>query len=204
MKKILAATVAVICTMAMFTACQNDDKAEIERLKAENEALKATQSTQAATENITTTAVQTEAESETTSVQTEAVSEITADNEWDATYKGCSIRFEGANLVYDYADNPTLVVEMTFRNDSDKSRSCGLTFSVDAYQNGIECDTAILWGETSDKYDTGTSITDIKPGVEFTVYEAYKLRDETSDVVVEVKGLYDFDSKILFTKTYTM
>lgn len=193
MKKILAAALAVICTMAMFTACQNDDKAEIERLKAENEALKATQTTQEVTESITTTAV-----------QTETVPETTVGNEWDAAYKDCSIRFEGADLVYDYNDNPTIVVEMTFRNDSDKSRSCGFTFSVDAYQDGVECDTAILWGETSDQYDTGTNTTDIKPGVEFTVYKAYKLRNETSKVVIEVKGLYDFDSKVLFTQTYNL
>ncbi|MDE7294999.1 MAG: DUF5067 domain-containing protein [Oscillospiraceae bacterium] len=135
---------------------------------------------------------------------TQAITQTAVSNKWNATYNKCSIRLEGADLVYDYDGDPIIVVEMTFRNDSDKSRSCGYTFSVDAYQDGIECDTAFLWGENSEKYDTGTNTTDIKPGVEFTVYKAYMLRDETNRVDIEVKGFLDLSNEILFAKIYNL
>lgn len=193
---------AVICAAAMLTACGTDDKAELERLRAENESLRAQQTaaeTAIATSEETAPVTSPETHGEPpTALVTEDI------GDWDACYNDCFIRFEEANIGYDYNDEPVIVVEMTFRNESDKARSCSFTFSTDAYQDGIECDTAILFGDIADKYDTGTGITDIKPGVELTVYKAYKLRDKESDVVIEVKGLYDFDDTILFTQTYTM
>lgn len=201
MKK-TSAIFSVICAAAMLTACGNDDRAELERLRAENESMKAQQ-----TAGETAAAASKETEPETapeTSNETLTVPETEDIGDWDACYSDCFIRFEGANVVSDYNDEPVIVVEMVFRNESDKARSCSFTFSTDAYQDGVECDTAILIGDIGDKYDTGTGITDIKPGVELTVYKAYKLRDEKSDVVIEVKGLYDFDDTILFTQTYEM
>lgn len=193
MKKTITAIVALVCALTMFTACGNNsvDREELESLRAENESLKAQQ----------TAEIETTTNLETTTTA-EVVSDIDSSGEWDATYNDCSMRFEEANLVYDYDDNLSVVVKMTFRNDSDKACSCGFTFAIDAYQDGVECDSAILWGETSDTYDTGTNTTEIKPGVEFTVYKAYKLRNDASDVVVEVRGLYDFDKNILCEQTY--
>lgn len=192
---------SVVCAAAMLTACGGGEKAELERLRAENGSLKAQQTTKGTTAASQETAPETAPETFDETISVPQTDEI---GDWDAAYNECFIRFEEANITYDYNDEPAILVEMTFRNESDEARSCSFTFSADAYQDGVECDTAFLWGDIADKYDTGTGITDIKPGVEITVYKTYKLRNTESDVVIEVTGLYDFSDTILFTQTYTV
>lgn len=188
--KIKFAIGTVLCFACLLSGCGNNsnDSAEIESLKAEIESLKET-------------TVDTKTETTTTFVTTEKTT-ITQATEPYGIYKGCTAVLEDATIVTDYRGNPAVVVEITFTNNSDENRSCGLTFAIDAFQDGIECETAVV--TDYDEFDTGTNVTDIKPGVSLTVYKAYKLRNESSDVVVEVSGLYDFDSKVISRCTYYM
>lgn len=181
MKKTIAKVISIVCALSIFTACGNSSASqeELERLKAENESLRAEQS------------------AETVIQSTAAVS-----SGWSATYDNCSLKIGSATLVEDFRGDPAIVVEMLFRNDSDKARSCSFTYVVDVYQDGVECESAILGSEYKDKFDTSTAITDIKPGVELKVYKAYNLRSESSDVMLEVRGLYDYNQSILFEKTF--
>ncbi len=192
MKK-LKSTLAVgtlFCLALLFSSCQSGDSnnAELESLRAENEALKSI-------------SVETTLPTTTTSPENAASKPITTiATEPYKTYKGCTAVLEGATMVTDYKDEPAIIVEITFTNNSNENRSCGFTFTIEAFQDGIECETAIV--TDYDEFDTSTNFTDIKPGVSFTVYKAYKLRNESSDVVVEVSGSYDIDSKVISTKTY--
>ncbi len=174
-----------------FSSCKSNDSnnAELESLRAENESLKST-SVETTTLPTTTTPPETTAPKPITTIATEPY----------GTYKSCTAVLEGATIVTDYKDEPAIIVEITFTNNSNENRSCGFTFTIDAFQDDIECETAIV--TNYDEFDTSTNITDIKPGVSFTVYKAYKLRNESSDVVVEVSGLYDIDGKVISTKTY--
>lgn len=190
MKKTICTVLAFMCSVSMFSACKNSDNAEIERLRAENESLRAQQTAETNIEETTTTRAE-----RTTTAKAPA-------GDWDATYKDCYVKLNGATMVEKSNGDLVAVIEITFRNESEETRSCGLTFAIDAYQDGIECDQTILFGEIGDEFDTGTDVTDVKPGVELTVYKAYKMRNDTSDVVVEVRGLYDFDKNVLFEMTY--
>lgn len=187
-----------LCFACLLSGCGNNfnDSAEIESLKAEIESLKET--TVDTKEETTTTSATTVTTTATTTERTK----ITQATEPYGTYKGCTAVLEGATIVTDYRDNPAVVVEITFTNNSDENRSCGFTFAIDAFQDGIECETAYI--TDYDEFDTGTNATDIKPGVSLTVYKAYKLRNESSDVVVEVSGLYDFDNEVISRCTYHM
>lgn len=190
MKKIVCTILAFMCSVSILSACKSSDNAEIERLKAENESLRAQQTVETNIEEITTTRAE-----RTTTAKAPA-------GDWDATYKDCYVKLNGATMVEKSNGDLVAVIEITFRNESEETRSCGLTFAIDAYQDGIECDQTVLFGEIGDEFDTGTDIADIKPGVELTVYKAYKMRNDTSDVVVEVRGLYDFDKNVLYEMTY--
>lgn len=205
MKKENVSLIAALCAVFMFSACGNSaDTKELERLKAENEALKSEMSETTAVETVTeetTLSETTKAETETEASETTEAAP--AGDGW-VTYDDCNLKINGASLVTDYKGEPAVVLEMQFKNNSDEAVSCGFTFVVDVYQDGIECDTAILGSDSKEKYDTGTNFTDIKPGVEITVYEAFKLRNDLSDVVVEVSGLYDFSNEILLEHTFTM
>ncbi|MGN0638176.1 MAG: DUF5067 domain-containing protein [Huintestinicola sp.] len=212
MKKAKYIFIAALCAAAMLSACgssaDTSGQAELESLKAENEALRAEIAETTMSEVVTSSetssveiAEETAAETK-TEIETETTTAATAED-GTAVYDGCSLKINGATLVTDYKDEPAIVLEMQFKNDSEEAASCGFTFRTDVYQEGIECDTAILFGDVADKYDTSTYITDIKPGVEITVYKAYKLRNETSDVNVEVGGLYDFSKEILLEHTFT-
>jgi len=191
--------IALLSMSVLLSACGgNDDSAvqeELESLRAENESLK--------TETEAAVQPQTEGTTETSaaeSVETTASEAVPASDGW-ASYDGCSIKINDAYLVKDYNDEDAVVLEMQFKNDSDDKASCGFTFNVDVFQDGIECDMAILW---KSDYDTGTFTTDIKPGAELTVYKAFKLNNTSSDVEVEVSGLFDFNSEILLEHTFTM
>lgn len=186
--KIVAALAAVTLTLS---ACGNSaDQEELERLRKENEELKAQQT--AETTIVETTTTTTESEEDNSEMQ---------DTEW-TEYDDCYVRFDGATTVPDYNGDIALVVQMTFRNNSEEPHSCGYTFDIDAYQDGVECDLAILSGDVDEEFDTSTYLTDIQPGIEFTVFRAYKLRSDSSDVVIDVRGFYDFDNKLLYEQTY--
>lgn len=206
MKKTICTLLSIICVFATMTGCQNNDYNYEERieelmdenisLRSENLLLKEQLNEQTATTTRTDTTMMTTKEETTTAA--------IPNGKWDATYKDCYVKLNGATIVERSDGESVAVIEITFRNESEETRSCGLTFAIDAYQDGIECDNTVLFGEIGDEFDTGTNVTDIKPGVELTVYKAYIMRNDTSDVVVDVRGLYDLDKKVLFEMTYTI
>ena len=205
MKKTICTLLSIICALVTMTGCQNNDynyEELIEELRDENISLRS--------ENLLLkeqlnkqTAATTRTETTTITTKKETTAAI-PNGKWDATYNDCYVKLNGATIVERSNGESVAVIEITFRNESEETRSCGLTFAIDAYQDGIECDKTVLLGEIGDKFDTGTNATDIKPGVELTVYKAYKMRNDTSDIEVNVRGLYDFDKKVLFEMTYTI
>ena len=123
--------------------------------------------------------------------------------EW-SYYDNCAVSFSGATIVSDYKGNDAIAVEIKFKNDSDKAQSYIFTFVTKAFQNGIECDNAFLSGSYDDAFDSGTAVKEIKPGAETTVYQIFKLYDNSSDVTVEISGLYDIHSEVIDSQTWRL
>lgn len=108
-----------------------------------------------------------------------------------------SVAIDGSHLTKDYEGKPTLVVDFTFKNNSDKASSFLVAVSAKAFQNGVELETAIVGDDK--KFDSGAGMKEIKPGASLKVQSAYVLADK-SDVTVEVSELISFDDSLIATK----
>lgn len=107
----------------------------------------------------------------------------------------------GYELTEDYDGNPTVVVTYEWTNNSDAAASFIFTFANTVYQNGVECEKAIILNV--DVYDIEDSTKDIKPGVTYTVKGAYVLGDTTSPIEVELTELLSFASNPpMVTRTF--
>lgn len=109
-----------------------------------------------------------------------------------------AVTIDGSHQTKDYEGKPTLVVDFTFKNNSDKASRFLIAVSAKAFQNGVELETAIVGDDK--KLDAGAGMKEIKPGASLKVQSAYVLADK-SDVTVEVSELISFDDSLIATKT---
>lgn len=130
-------------------------------------------------------------------VESTTVEEPEAEPEPAAPDSDYVVTIDGARLAEDYQGNPAVVVSFTFTNNSDDSQAFMTSTMVDVYQNGVECEMAI-----GADYDSGSSMSKIRPGATTTVELAYQLKD-TSEIEVEVKELSIFDDSILAYETFS-
>ncbi len=98
----------------------------------------------------------------------------------------------------DYAGAPVAVVTYTFTNNSEKATSFAVALRPQAFQDGVELNTAIGSDWDSEKY-----MKDVKPGSSSTVEIGYNLEGE-SDVTVEVTELFSFDEMLLAEQTFSL
>lgn len=116
--------------------------------------------------------------------KTETKTEETAQTE---EAKQVDIKIKSHSLSKDYADKDVLVIEYTFINNTDKANSFTLLCNDNIFQNGIECSNLVIG---CDEVDSQKWLTDVKPGVEFTLKVGYLLNDLESPVEVEVTSLF--------------
>ena len=109
-----------------------------------------------------------------------------------------AVTIDGAQLSSDYDGKPAVVVTYTFTNNSDEATAFLTAIDAEVYQNGVQCDTAIMTD-----VDTSASMNKIKPGASTQVLMAYSLTDE-SDIEVEVYELFSIDSAPLVTQTFSL
>jgi len=102
------------------------------------------------------------------------------------------------DLTEDYEGNPAIRVYFEFTNNGDEAASFMFAVSTEAFQNGIELETAIVIGDDVDEDDN--SLKDIKPGATITCTHIFVLSD-TSAVIVEASELISFSDDML-TKTF--
>ena len=100
----------------------------------------------------------------------------------------------------DFEGKPAIVVTYTFTNNSNKDGRFLTTVHAQAFQDGVELDTAII---ADGSVDTASAMKDVKPGASVTVQWAYVLTSK-SDVQVEVKNLFDFSDDTVATRTFTV
>jgi hypothetical protein len=95
-------------------------------------------------------------------------------------------------LAEDYEGNPAAVITYEWTNNSDKTMNFMFAFQYQLFQNGIECQSAIL--TDTEGYDADTQLTDIRPGATLTVQSAFALKDKTNPIEIEVSELTSLDS----------
>lgn len=107
------------------------------------------------------------------------------------------VTIDDASLSTDYQGNPAVIVTYTWTNNSDKATSFAVALHAKCFQDGVQCDTAIVTG-TDSNY-----MTEVKPGASSTVQLAYAVSG-TSDVTIEVTDLISFSDEILAEKTFSL
>ena len=108
-----------------------------------------------------------------------------------------AVTIDGATMTTEYAGNPALLVTYTWTNNSDDATSFAVALYAKCFQDGVQCDTAIVSGADSNY------MTEIKPGATTTVQQAYAVSG-TSDATVEVTKLISLDNTILAEKTFSV
>lgn len=111
-----------------------------------------------------------------------------------------AVTIDDATQSQDYEGKPVIVVTYTFTNNSSKDGSFLSTVRNQAFQDGVELDTAIV---ADGSVDTSSAMKQIKPGASITVQWAFALTSK-SDVEVELSNFLDFSDKPVVTKTFTV
>lgn len=110
------------------------------------------------------------------------------------------VAIKDAAQATDYEGNPVLIVNFDFTNNSEEATSFMLATNVDAFQDGVELEMAIMM---DDNYDGDAQLKDIKPGTTLPVQVAYSLTSQTP-VTVEVTELFSFDDAAMLTKEFSL
>ncbi len=96
-----------------------------------------------------------------------------------------NIKIVSHSMSKDYSGADALIIEFEWTNTEDKEANFMTTFTASLYQNGIECESAIM----AEGVDSQLLMNDIKPGVTYKVQKAYVLQDNTTANIV-VKKLF--------------
>lgn len=103
----------------------------------------------------------------------------------------------GFDVVEDYDGNPALVVYLIWTNTTDETRMFAATYGVDAFQDGIGLDPAILVLDDETVITYTDTMTEIRPGATIEVMVAFALRSDSPIIEVEVDEFLDLDGKPL-------
>lgn len=107
-----------------------------------------------------------------------------------------AVTIDGSTLTTDYEGAPAIIVDYTFTNNSDEDTSFAVACSAQAFQNGVQLETAILTEDLGNGY-----LAEIKPGASTQARLAYSLTDQ-SEVSVEVEELFALDDVVLAEATF--
>ena len=107
----------------------------------------------------------------------------------------------GFDLVEDYDGNPALVVYLIWTNTTDETRMFTATYGVNAFQDGIGLDPAILVLDDETVITYTDTMTEIRPGATVEVMVAFALRSDSSIIEVEIDEFLDLDGKPLMSLT---
>lgn len=109
--------------------------------------------------------------------------EIDADTIGEMTAPDFTIEYVGYSIIEDYQGNPSIMFEFNATNNSSDASSFMANALPHAYQNGVELENAI---SMDDAYDLNGYMASVQPGASVTVYLAYVLQDESSEVQLTV------------------
>lgn len=106
-----------------------------------------------------------------------------ADDIIDVDINKCHVKYLRHEIVENMAGAKCVAVYYEFTNNSDDNKAFYVTIADKAFQDGVELESS-LFHVSDESHD---SSAEIRPGVTITVCEAYVLRNEESDVELEVR-----------------
>ena len=102
------------------------------------------------------------------------------------------VSIDACQLCQDIGGAPAAAVTFEWTNNSDKPVSFMTALNVVAFQDGIQCDFAVLSGD--DGQNSGAFMKEIAPGTSLSVQYAYSLRDDMSPLEVRVTRMFSFET----------
>lgn len=106
----------------------------------------------------------------------------------DVDISNCNVKYIKHEIVENMSGDKCVAVYYEFTNNSKDNRSFYTTVSDKAFQNGIELEDSLFHVNDESKNST----VEIKPGVTLTVCSGFVLRDEESDVELEISAWISF------------
>ena len=102
----------------------------------------------------------------------------------------------------DYENKPTVLVTYEWTNTSSKNNSFATLAHPQAFQNGVELDTA-MYVDAPSGYDANSYLQELQPGASSTVTLGYVLADD-SPVNVEVSAFLAVNSNAKVTHEFNL
>ena len=121
--------------------------------------------------------------------QTDAASE--ADN--NGALGNYAVQFTGFTLTKDYQGQDAVIISFDFTNNDENATSAMVALQIEAYQDGIELESAILT-DAPEGYDSESEMKNIKQGATLNCQKAFLLSNTSSPVEVEASELFSFSS----------
>lgn len=100
----------------------------------------------------------------------------------DADVNDCYVKYISASIEDNYVDESCLVIYYEFTNNSNENKCFDYTIGAKAFQDGVELKESNFHVNDSTK----DSSVEIQPGTTVTVASAYILRNDTSEISLEV------------------
>lgn len=100
----------------------------------------------------------------------------------DADVSDCHVKYISASIEDNYVDESCLVIYYEFTNNSNENKCFDYTIGAKAFQDGVELKESNFHVNDSTK----DSSVEIQPGTTVTVASAYILRNDTSEISLEV------------------
>ena len=126
-----------------------------------------------------------------TELETEAETEADLSAPFIFETDDYSVEYVKHEVGKDYEGNPCVLVYYNFTNKGEEATSAMIKTYIQAFQNGIECDTAIVMDENE---AVSNYQKDIQKGITLEVCHAFSIKD-MSDVKLEVSEVISFDNK---------
>ena len=97
-----------------------------------------------------------------------------------------TLEYLSYEITEDYEGKPAITLHFNFTNKMDEAQSVQTVFYPKVFQNGVECEMAIV---TSDSEASSNTIKSIQKDTTLEVALSYSLQDTTSAVDLEVQAL---------------
>lgn len=141
-------------------------------------------------ETTTTSTMTTTATTATTTVPAHDPSD---DDTIDVDIDDCHVTYLRHEVVKNMAGDKCLAVYYQFTNNSDENKVFTYTIDDKAFQNGVQLETSNFY--INDNEARATNV-EIKPGITIDVCTAFVLRDETTDIELELEKWPSYDGKV--------
>lgn len=119
----------------------------------------------------------------------------------EGSFGDCYVKINDACIVEDGDGDSALQVDFDFTNNSSEATYFTLASYPQAFQDGVELELTWIEAE-SEEYDN--SYKDIRDGATLKCCLFYKLRNETSDVELEVSDQIDYNADKTLKKNFSI